>query len=316
MSDYFEYWMLPEGTDNETTRIVNVTKDGKYLLFHRDDGKICKYDLSSGEVIGFRGKNVKSLSSQLKDLTVDRLINITSDKVYKQFLNYVYSRRPKHRAWLFVSETLPDFVDYEQYFTSGFTNLDRLFHHGYSEISKGLIKLCNTLDLQLNDELFDKYNENPDAYNLVINIKFANYTPVEMIKTIMYGSVKNNLSGEVNPNDLTNRAITQLPPRRVNIHDSKSYFTFELTPDARICHIKTCYDLKKLPELQPIVVSSYYKIDFENAMKAYDAIQLHLSEQPRCSYEEDLYFKLYAWDCDSILILNPSVIKEVNYENG
>lgn len=40
MSDYFEYWMLPEGTDNETTRIVNVTKDGKYLFFHRDDNKI------------------------------------------------------------------------------------------------------------------------------------------------------------------------------------------------------------------------------------------------------------------------------------
>ena len=88
-----------------------------------------------------------------------------------------------------------------------------------------------------------------------------------------------------------------------------TYFTFELTPDARICHLRTCYDLKKLPELQPIVVSSYYKIDFENAMKTYDAIQLHLSEQPEYDYKEDLYFKLYGWDCDSILILNPSVIK-------
>lgn len=105
--------MLPEGTDNETTRIVNVTKDGKYLIFHRDDNKICKYDLSSGEVIGFRGKPVKSLNSQLKDLTVDRLIEITTDQIYKKFLNYVYSRRPKHRAWLFISEALPEFIDYE-----------------------------------------------------------------------------------------------------------------------------------------------------------------------------------------------------------
>ena len=79
--DYFDYWLLPSGTDDETTRIINVTKDGKYLLFHRDDGKICKYDLSSGEVIGFRGKPVKTLSSQLKDLTVGKLITITSDLV-------------------------------------------------------------------------------------------------------------------------------------------------------------------------------------------------------------------------------------------
>ena len=160
--------MLPEGTDNETTRIININKDGKYLFFRRDDGKICKYDLSSGEVIGFRGKPVKSLSSQLKDLTADKMIEIITDPVYKEYLKYVYDRRPKHRAWLFISSALPDFMEYEQFFTSGFTNIARLFHHGYNEVPKGLIKFCNTLDLTLSDKLFERYNEDPNAYNLLL----------------------------------------------------------------------------------------------------------------------------------------------------
>lgn len=238
MSSYFEYWMLPEGTDNETTRIVNVTKEGKYLFFHRDDGKICKYDLSSGEVIGFRGKPVKSLSSQLKDLTVDMLIEITSDPTYRKFLDYVYSRRPKHRAWLFISEALPEFMDYEQYFTSGFTNFVRLFNHGYSEVSKSLIKFCNTLNLTLDNELFDRYKENPDAYNLLLNIKLKNYTTLEMMKTMMFGNPQSVFHGDVNPYDLTNRANVTLPPRRVNMRENRSYFN-RLIEDYR-------YNIKRL----------------------------------------------------------------------
>lgn len=224
MTDYFEYWTLPEGTDNETTRIVNITKDGKYLLFHRDDEKVCKYDLSSGEIIGFRGKPVKSLSSQLKDLTVNKMIEITSDDIYKKFLNYVYSRRPKHRAWLFVSEALPKFMDYEQYFTSGFTNFSRLFHHGYSEVSKGLIKFCKLLDLTLNDELYDDYNENPNVYNMLLNMDLENYTKLEMIKAISFGDAKSNYHGVVNPTNLTNRVNNKMPIRKINIRANKSYF--------------------------------------------------------------------------------------------
>ena len=191
--------MLPEGTDNETTRIININKDGKYLFFRRDDGKICKYDLSSGEVIGFRGKPVKSLSSQLKDLTADKMIEIITDPVYKEYLKYVYDRRPKHRAWLFISSALPDFMEYEQFFTSGFTNIARLFHHGY--------------------------NEDPNAYNLLLNINLSNYTKLEMMNAMEFGDAKNNFNGVINPNDLTNRANDEAPLRKINIRNNKSYFS-------------------------------------------------------------------------------------------
>ena len=96
-----------------------------------------------------------------------------------------------------------------------------------------------------------------------------------------------------------------------HVNKLNNYFVFDLLPTARICHIRSIYDLKKLPKLSPIVQSMYYNIDFELAKKRYDAIQLHLSEETRCGdYLESLYFKLYGWDCDSILIMNPDIIKQ------
>ena len=44
-------------------------------------------------------------------------------------------------------------------------------------------------------------------------------------------------------------------------------------------------------------------------MAEYDAIELHLSEEVVDDYLESLYFKLYGWDCDSILIMNKDIIK-------
>lgn len=88
------------------------------------------------------------------------------------------------------------------------------------------------------------------------------------------------------------------------------HFTFDLSPDARVCHLRNSSQLECLPRLALGKVSTlyYYCIDFEKAMEDYDAIQLHLSEQPDDGNYEDLYFKLYGWDCDSILILNPDII--------
>ena len=48
-------------------------------------------------------------------------------------------------------------------------------------------------------------------------------------------------------------------------------------------------------------------LDFEQLLKnGIDAVQLSLFIG---NYE--LYYKLYGWDCDSILIMNPDIIKPV-----
>lgn len=128
----FEYWMLPS-SDDVTTKIERCYKDGKYIVFTRDDGKECKYDLSSGEVIGFRGKPVKRLASQLKDLTCRRLFEITESPVYKRFFEWVWKQRQNGKAWVFFEYTMPEFIDYEQYFTSAKTlALSNRLRYGYS----------------------------------------------------------------------------------------------------------------------------------------------------------------------------------------
>lgn len=85
-------------------------------------------------------------------------------------------------------------------------------------------------------------------------------------------------------------------------------FEFSLSDDARVFHIKSVKDLKKLPEWKGLFDSTWYCIDFEKAMKQYDAIELHLSDEIKDDYLNSLYFRLYGWDCDSILIMNPDII--------
>ncbi len=90
------------------------------------------------------------------------------------------------------------------------------------------------------------------------------------------------------------------------------FFTFRLKPDAKIIHIYSIDDLENLPKLKT-EFSSWTTLDFEQLAKEYDGIELHLSEEiPPKKKKKDswnsLYFELYGWDCDSILIFNDKII--------
>lgn len=90
-------------------------------------------------------------------------------------------------------------------------------------------------------------------------------------------------------------------------HEENAFF-FELAAGAKVLHIRKQEDLERLPRDRPefCMLSTAY-LDFE-ALKdsGIDAIELHLSEDHR------LYWRMYGWDCDSILIMNPDVVCEVN----
>ena len=212
MSEYFAYWDLPK-SDNLTTRIERCYKSEKYIVFVRDDGKECKYDLSTGEVIGFSGRQVKRLSSQLKDLTCTRLFEITENRIYKQYFEWVWRQHRNGKAWVFFEYTMPDYKNFEQYFTSGFTNIERRLEYGFNEIPKGLFRLCNNYGIKLTNKLAKTYIENPNVFNVLINIDFATCSVGKMVDAICYGCVvdrditeKNEairmLQTEVNPNNL------------------------------------------------------------------------------------------------------------------
>lgn len=87
--------------------------------------------------------------------------------------------------------------------------------------------------------------------------------------------------------------------------DNALYFT--LAAGANIIHIRRLEDLKDLPEDNTALfkLSDTVFLDFEKMRNSgIDAIELHLSEDHR------LYWALYGWDCDSILVMNPNIVME------
>lgn len=225
----FEYWNLPPC--REPTRIVNCEKVGKYIVFTRDDGKQCKYDLSSGEVIGFRGKPVKRLSGQLRGLSCVELFGLIKNRTYKEYFEYVWKWHPNGQAWVFFEYTMPNYIGYEQFFTSGFTNIENRFLHSFSEVPKGLFKLCETYNVKLTNALFDEYVENPDAFNILYDQDFGKCSTEKMIEAMCYGHTlhieRTRQVTRINPENLLSQQVTRHTKGK---HLQNSYF-FRLIKD-------------------------------------------------------------------------------------
>lgn len=84
-------------------------------------------------------------------------------------------------------------------------------------------------------------------------------------------------------------------------------FTFTLTPDAKVLYICSVIGLDSLPQVKDeFALSNWCLLDFEKLLEqGYDAVEISITAAPR------LYWSLYGWDCDSILVMNPDVIMEV-----
>jgi len=83
-------------------------------------------------------------------------------------------------------------------------------------------------------------------------------------------------------------------------------FRFKLDDSANVLIIDSVEQLLNLPKLESMSLSSWINLDFERLVKdGIDAIQVNISN------DYDLYYKLYGWDCDSILIMNKDMIQEM-----
>lgn len=90
-------------------------------------------------------------------------------------------------------------------------------------------------------------------------------------------------------------------------------FKFTLRDDAKVLVINTYEELLKLPRQhmqESFSCPGSVYLDFEQIIaNGYDAIEVNLSNDNR------LYWALYGWDCDSLLVLNKDIVKEQSNAN-
>jgi len=97
--------------------------------------------------------------------------------------------------------------------------------------------------------------------------------------------------------------------------ESSNSFRFSLSDNANVLHLRCTEDLKRLP-LNPKAIGyaliSKYWLDFEQILNSgIDAIEVHISEDNGDDWHDSLYYNLYGWDCDSILIMNKDIVEVI-----
>lgn len=104
----------------------------------------------------------------------------------------------------------------------------------------------------------------------------------------------------------------------------EEHFDFILKDNAKILEIKDIKDLEKLPkvyvvdnELRSILDrdSMNMDIDFEALAKDYDGMMVWMYRsidiEPEIMSFDGIYYKMYGWDVDTLLVFNPDIIEEV-----
>lgn len=81
-------------------------------------------------------------------------------------------------------------------------------------------------------------------------------------------------------------------------------FKFILKKGARILTLKTKADLKNLPmsKIPTLDPTLFNWLNFEKLQEQYDAIEVYI---------DNLYWDLYGWDCDSLLVLNKNIVEQI-----
>jgi len=89
------------------------------------------------------------------------------------------------------------------------------------------------------------------------------------------------------------------------------YFKFTLVNGSKVFHIRTYNDMFKLPcvdnhDRDYNSIFNCAKYDWLKVKQKYDAVELHMSENYPLFHDA-----FYCWDVESIVILNPDIIREI-----
>ena len=146
-------------------------KNGRFLEFTLDNGKVVKYDLATGESIGSSGKAVKSVAHHMKGFSIPEILNTIDDERYVRFLQWVrgYNTLLKNFGSLLVLASR--YKDYEQYFSSGLTMLGEGVPC-FQDCPPKLIQLAKTHEFRLTGALVTAYKGDPNLFNLAFSLDY------------------------------------------------------------------------------------------------------------------------------------------------
>lgn len=92
-------------------------------------------------------------------------------------------------------------------------------------------------------------------------------------------------------------------------------FTFTLAPVARVLYVAGRSDLKGLPRTGDMesILGGMYDVDNPYSLVSLDFERLRNDGWDAVEVTDinRLYWALYGWDCDSILVMNPDIIEVV-----
>lgn len=134
--------------------------------------------MASGEVIGKRGKPVKTLQSQLSGLNIDNLIESIENDNYQNFVRYVLNQYKTRSYWgnnyKFSSAStliskLPKYSDIEQLFAMGINNINKIKGLRSKDIPKGFLKAASKKGVEVSYENVIKYQKDPNLFVLICN---------------------------------------------------------------------------------------------------------------------------------------------------
>lgn len=96
-------------------------------------------------------------------------------------------------------------------------------------------------------------------------------------------------------------------------YSDDNYFKFYLKQGTRILVIDDHKKLKDLPHIKikerfGFEFDELHFLDFQKLAKEYDAMEVLISKDHR------LYWDLYGWDCDSLLVFNKDCIESISKE--
>lgn len=165
---------------------MKVYKEKQFLIFDFEDGRKVKYDFATKQTIGIKGKPVKDLRSQLRDYSLDEIIECCEDKNYARFLAYI--QREESRLYPITNigtilDRVDRYSDCEQIFSAG---IDDIFEDKINckihDIPKGLIKLCKKEGIQVTNQMIRDYKKNPDAFSIAFSLDYISLTPKDIIE--------------------------------------------------------------------------------------------------------------------------------------